>query len=282
MVESEERKSEVPDWALGAFRRLLDQTRRLGDLVSLSKSGISMIRDTPRAVEALAHFHGISESAETRKELEEAKQLAELAGREVSEGFPLLHSQAVLTLWALLEAGVRELLADLITNDPSKLENPEFDRLRIRLGEYQRLEPADRVMYVVETLERDLGAPLQSGVTRFERLLASVNLSGEIPELLRKEMFECSQVRNVIAHRAGVVDNRFADSCPWLQLKPGEKLHVSAAQLGMYLRAVHSYIILLICRVSEAFGDDMTEYKDALWSDYGNASSPHAMNEVLG
>lgn len=52
------------------------------------------------------------------------------------------------------------------------------------------------------------------GVARFETLLALVELSGAIDEEHRKGLFELQQVRNVIVHRAGIVDRRLREQCP--------------------------------------------------------------------
>src|SRR3989442_190393 len=237
------------------------------ELVHLAIRGISMIPATPRALEALAMVDD-GTPMPTKEDFEGARHEAELADREVSEGFPVLHAQALVILGALLEWAIRELLIDWLTNDPSRLQNEPFERVRIRVGEYERLQPPDRMQYVIEALERELGAPLQAGVSRFEALLAAINLSGDVPDPLRKEIFEMSQVRNVVAHGAGLVDRRLGDGCPWLGLSPGDRLLLSHKQFEQYLHAVDSYATLVICRIAESFGVDVAKHREGVWSEY--------------
>lgn len=196
-----------------------------------------------------------------------------MATREVADGFPVLHAQAVVTLWALLEACVRRLFADWLTNEPTSLQNPMFDKVKVRLAEYERLEGAERMFYVADALERELAAGLQIGVTRFESLLEALTLSGEVPDLLRRDLYELSQIRNAIVHRGGSVDRRLAQACPWLALKPGNDLHISHEMFGRYYNAVHAYLILLICRVGERFGAEVTHDRAKIFSRYPSSGS---------
>jgi hypothetical protein len=57
--------------------------------------------------------------SEREKDLLQAKGVAAIATREVKEGFPVLHAQAVVTLWAYLESFVRQVAADWILNHHS-------------------------------------------------------------------------------------------------------------------------------------------------------------------
>lgn len=270
-TDSSAQKGRVPAWATAAFKQMLDQTERLEDVVHLAMRGIGIVQKAHEAVELLALIDGDVTSTDAEERLDRAKRESDLAEREVADGFPVLHSQAVVTLWALLEACVRRLVADWLTNEPTSLQNTPFDKVKVRLAEYERLEKAERMLYVADALEREVAASLQTGVGRFESLLEALRLSGDVPDLLRRELYELSQVRNAIVHRGGSVDRRLAEACPWLSLTPGELVLISHKMFGKYAGAVHAYLILLICRVAERFGVDVSHNRAAVITKYGSA-----------
>ena len=249
----------APQWALAPFRRFLDQTERLGQIIHLSQTGISMLQGVPRAVEVLANVRGGSDSDEVRSRLERATREAELAKRELATDFPLVHAQAVVTIWSYLEALSRTFVSEWLRNQPGALSVDEVARIKIKFAEYERLTQEERYLYLFDLLEQELASNLRVGVTRFEVLLAPFGLSGPVPDHLSRPIFELGQVRNAIVHRGISVDRRLVVACPWLNLKPGDPISVSGSMLWSYFNAVHEYVTVLIKRVGAYFGVDMEE-----------------------
>jgi len=249
--------SKVPKWATAAFHQMVGQSERLSQTVHLAMKGISFTQNAEKVAELINRIDDNNADAEGRDRLRRAREETELAKREVAQGFPVLHSQAVVTEWAYLEACVRRLVADWIQNEPTCLKNEAFEKVRVRLADYERLDATEKAFFVVDTLERECGAGLQSGVARFEVLLSALGLNGEVPGLLRQRIFELGQVRNIVMHRAGLVDKKFADACPWLKVPIGEALLITHKMYVVYSRAVHDYHMLIICRVAERFGMDV-------------------------
>lgn len=251
-------KRRVPKWASSPFKACLVDLERQYHMVRLSASGIAALRGVPRIIEVLTYIDG--ESTPSRdSSLKNAKEEAELARRELSSGFPILHAWAVVGLWGRLEALIRVVVAEWLRHKKSVWQIRQIQGLRIRLGEYESLPKVERALYVAEMLEKELGAGLRNGATRFEALLEPFGLSGKLPAPLTQTLYELGQVRNVIAHRNGRVDRQFTQACPWLGLKIGTDLQVSAEMFQCYYQAVSFYVTLLICRVGEAWGVDMSE-----------------------
>lgn len=119
-------------------------------------------------------------------------------------------------------------------------------------------------MFVVEILERELGAALRKGIDRFEVMLAPFGLDGELPDLLRREIYELGQVRNVIAHNATKIDRRLLQACPWFKGKMGDYFQISPEMFNRYIFAATVYASLIICRVSEHFGVNMSESRTSM------------------
>ena len=255
---SRKKRKGTPDWARDPFRQFLDEAERLSHVVRLSAVGISMIRGTPKLIKALMELDE-SGSTEASERLQRAHEDADLAEHEVMSGFPILHAWAVVGLWALFEATIRSFVAEWLQHKRTAWRTEAIQRLRIKLGEYESIPRNQRYRFVVGMLERELGTGLADGVTRFEAMLDPFGLSGEIPASLRREIYEFGQVRNLIAHNASKVDRRFADACPWLEVKTGDELYVSRDMVNKYCSVTDAYVTLIICRLGEHFGFDLSD-----------------------
>ena len=257
-------KQKAPDWATEPWGEYVRHAARLMQLLQLSVEGISAIQAMPRLVEVLAKG---DDSEEAKNKIESARKAADLANREVDEGFPLLHAQTTIALWSALEAAFRVFMASWLQNHEPAMGIEAIQKLRVRIGEYENLEGEYRYLYILERLEQEMSLPLKSGVTRFESLLALFGLSGSIDEDSRRALFELNQVRNNLVHRSGVADKRLIDSCPWLGLKIGEVVELGDDATKRYFRATYRYSVEMIARSGEYFGADMAEYRAILDED---------------
>ncbi len=79
------------------------------------------------------------------------------------------------------------------------------------------------------------------------------------------------------AHRAAKVDRQFVQACPWFDVKIGTDLHVSADMFTRYYGATCGYITLLICRVGEKYGVDMSTTRTDVEDTMENKSSNKAL-----
>jgi len=188
---------------------------------------------------------GASGQSNTMPQLEDAKEAAKLAAKEVRGGFPLLHEQAVISLWGWTENAVAAFLAAWLENNPSAWNVPEVARLRVRIGEYEELDRQERCLYIVELLERELGGPSRHGVNRFENLLKPFKLDGRVPKIVGRGFLELHQIRNVLVHRNGAADRRMVEACPWLRVKIGAPIIVKHRQFVRYCLAAIKYVTVI-------------------------------------
>lgn len=254
----------TPEWASQPFSELVDYVQNLEHILRLSMKGISMIRAVPKAVEALAKVNADEQNTTYEERFRYAKEEAELAQKEVDSGFPLLHAQAVVSLWGSLEAQIRRFLASWLANEPKALLASQVQKLKVQLGDYERLDKEERPYYILDLLEREIQSPLKQGVTRFESLLDIFGLAGGVDESVRKNLFEMNQIRNVIVHRQGKVDNRLISACPWLNIGVGETIVVSHKDYNRYSHAAVSYVTELVVRTAVYFGKSRDDFKEEL------------------
>lgn len=253
------------EWVTKHFEWSLERIKELDTLLHLTRMGISGIRGYPRTLEAAAKAKDYFEEELTddeKKRIEEAPRIAKLAETEVQDEFPLVHAQAVIMLWAYLEATVRSFVKEWIANEPNAYSVLELCKLKVALGDYIKLDEDEKHFYVFQLFEQNVAAGIRNGVNRFESLLAPFGLSGEISEEVRKGIYELGQIRNVLLHRGGFADARIITECPWLDLKPGAAIKVTPKQYATYRDLVNKYLCLILIRAVEYFGHDMSEFSN--------------------
>lgn len=244
-------KPKAPVWALSPLEDFITRSEHLATVVRLSVQGMSMSRALPKAMEALRRADGEELNAELH---EKAVRDAEFVDKERLEGFPVVYSQAVLSLWSLLELAVKDLVGVWIRNNPDILLVPPISNLKMKIGDFLVINEDEKCLFFVDVIEREIGAGVKNGINRFESLIGAVGLSGVTPQKMNDVFFEFGQVRNAIAHRGSRADKKLVANCPWLNLEVGESLRVDSKMFRKYQKSSLLYATLLICRTADKFG----------------------------
>ena len=221
----------------------------LDDLVHLTVQGIRHIEYMPELLRAI-------DTGQGSDRLQSADRQAALAKNEIKNEFPLLFSQATISLWAALEGLIRTLIASLLRDEKSLWECEEFSKVKVKITDYEMLQGIDRYLYVVDTLEEATGTRRRSGIERFEHLFRVLGMSSPVPSDVATCLLELYSFRNVIIHRHGLVDRRLLKDCPWLKLSEGEELHVTHAQYHQHMVALNLYMFVLVNRIRVLFGKE--------------------------
>lgn len=214
----------------------------------------------PHLFEAYANLDYDSEFGVIQKMYEDAKEEAKLAQQEVDEHFPILHAQASIAIWAGLKTAIRLFLVKWLQHCKTAIDADMVQKLRVRIGEYERLEGEDRFFYILDRLEQELSTPLRSGVKRFEAILEPFGLSGPVDKDVQRDIFELKQLRNNLVHCSGIADRRLINACPWLGLTSGDRVKISRAAYVKYFASVMAYATVLMLRVADHFGLDVPEH----------------------
>lgn len=229
-----------PRWFHEIVTGFVKDYKSLEQLLRLTTSAIGLLKLSPRILKTVDNsaggknfsvdmYHGV-------------ENLSGIAREEIANRFPLIYGQAAVGLWALLEATMLNIASGWIHYNKDSLEIESIAKIKVRLGEYEKLSGMERCEYIVDQLERDIGGVSKQGVRRFESLLGLFYQTERLPEQVTKYLYELSQVRNVILHRAYVADDTLVKSCPWLKLHTGKKIKVTDEMLHRYYRAAGLYM----------------------------------------
>ena len=245
---------EIPEWIKKHYSDSLDANLSMYHLIHLSEKGIRGLREFPQVAAVLWKVQGRENHPDSKKKIEAFEKDAALAKAEVENDFPLLHGLSVVGLWSWLEHYVKGLSALWIEHREDAAMASELHKLEIRYGDYMALAKSERAKYIIDLLEQKLSSPLKQGIDRFESILGVFDLSGPVPKTLKDQLFELQQVRNVVAHRNGVVDNRLVKKCPWLKVKNGQLVKISRDMVNAYGSASVEYLGLIHERVKKQYG----------------------------
>jgi hypothetical protein len=253
----------VPEYAmtpLKAFLKYLDSSLRL---LNISVRGMSLLIQLPAFGEAIAVplREALPEQwkeEEHQARMVDAKQTASFAANESKAGFPFIHEFVLVGLWGATEAMVQDLIVGLLLNEPALLQNEQFERIKISLADYEPLDKEERMRFLVTELQRTQRTGQRQGINAFEPLLECVGLSGEASEAARKSFWEMNHLRNVIVHHRSLVDRHFANACPWIDIKIGERVCVNEEKLAEYTTMLSGYGVDIVYRLAKRYGVDMS------------------------
>lgn len=230
----------------------------LDRLVHLTMFGIRQVEYHPKLVEALIVGEPDEDEADR---LASARAQGALARTELENDFPLLHAQAVTTLWSALEASIRNLFASLLQHVPKTRETEAYSRIRVRVADYESLQDFEKHLYLVDAFEETLGTRRATGLERFEILFRAFGMSSEIEGDVVTCLLELYHLRNVIVHRHSKVDRRLLVDCSWIRQAEGEELQISHAQYHQYRTAISIYIFEVVNRLRRYFEMEPIEHE---------------------
>jgi hypothetical protein len=239
------RDAVVADWwaAMGAAERV----RTLADW------GLQELLDSEAHEEQRLREQGITDGPARDAALQAARERAQLSRAEKDNQLVELNATTLVSMLGALDALVeglvpcaRDLLVEHLSrhmiDGASELE-PEA---AAQIGEetLQALEQVVRKV-VSEQLGDSDAVPRGTGAKRWESVLANATLQAppgrSIPEELDLALNEMVELRHVLTHRAGRVDDRALANAPSLRYADGELVRITREEYRRYSAALWTY-----------------------------------------
>jgi hypothetical protein len=249
-------KYEIPDPMGKLFHDFLHsqvKTARLIDAAVLEMQRYPQSLNLMKSVDALLRFEGEAVDEDSARR---AEQVAPLIKEETENGFPFFYGLATVAIWGALEAFIRDLLVLCLENDTTFLSLEPIAKIRISLSQFELMPIEQRRFYILDTIERDIQSKFKQGASRFESLLRTFGLGGEIEDGPNRTLLELANVRNVLVHRSGIADQRLVTTCPWLGIQIGERVRVDSQMFSRYSVVTPTYAAIVFRRVVLHFKGD--------------------------
>lgn len=251
MAESEECYIEAARPVIWPFLRADDRLEETVNLLHLAIQGIARTTVLPELSSALEKFTGERSQAEK----EQVSKVAELAKREVERGFPLLHAQAAISLWSILEVAVEDFAVAWLSFDRTAIQSARTRKINVPLHRFMGLDDEERLRFLVRRMQEEVDGEFSKGIGHFEPLLDSLGFGGGLEEPHRRDLVELAEMRNCIVHRGAVADRKLREACNWLNLKSNEPVIVTHDSCMRYCSATSAYLAELVYRIRFHFGD---------------------------
>lgn len=201
--------------------RFTDRVQELVTMVHLFRAGCHDLQMSAKLFDVLADDDDKVARAKKKSEV------AELAKDQRARGYPLLYEHTLISIWGALEAMVEDLAVAWLHTHPEQLQAQPVSDVKLTVGDYERLSPEERLRHIIFEVQRGAKADLKRGVGQFNALLSAVGINWTPPGPVRDALFYHHQLRNLFAHRGGIVDRRFAEICPTLGFDLGDTVVVT-------------------------------------------------------
>jgi hypothetical protein len=248
-------------WKRAHFERFLDDLEEADRLRYLTNRGIESLSHQGDLVETLAssylreeanydpaQYQEVDRRAREDPAVLRARQVEAMAREEVERDFRLVHANAIVDMWGALESLFDDIVVAALVREPDRLRHERLARLKVPVG-LLTADDEERARLIYREYMQSVGADLKVGPGRFEVALDLLDLSGPIEANLRRTLREIHQVRNLYAHRRGVVDSRFTEACPWTTIAIGDRFEIDSPTYDRFHGAIVEYVVTVINRL---------------------------------
>lgn len=171
-----------------------------------------------------------------------SQDIRDFARTQQNSGFPLIYRVVVLQLASILEAAIDRAACYLIQNF-SETSRDNFPKsVKVSVVDFISLDTAEKATAILDAIKQELKSKAAFGVEKYEALLGAFGFSGSVPASIKQSLSELTQVRNLLVHRTGVIDDKFLRLCPWRKLNRGDQIVLTDADFNSYCAATDWYI----------------------------------------
>jgi hypothetical protein len=212
----------------------------------------------------------------TSEEVAYREEVERLALDEVARGFPLLMSHNTVGLWSALEAALTRFPVDWLCFRPELLKKDILSKTKVPAILLSTANFAEAAAFVVDEFTRQSGGASKQGIGRFTFVLQALGINVKVDDGIRKTLFQLSKVRNLYAHRFGIVDVQFRESCPWLNATLGSRLQTGAEDMERYELAARDFAALVVLAAAETLTPQEQAALRSLRQAAGRARGSHS------
>lgn len=262
---------------VAAITRFIEMSSSISKIFAYARITAYVLDDmrTKKGPPPPTHFHGNNVLPRLVGSLDAIVRYSDAEFLEYEkEGVPsFVFAQATISLWSALEAGIRDMLVVTIGADSALLKREDIEKIQVSLLQFNTMDPAERIEYIVDRIEEKNKSKFSRGVGRFENMLKPFGFGGEVDPVASKELLEFSAVRNCLVHRQGIVDRRFLEACATGQWQLGTDIAITRTKCDIYSRVALQYGATVVSRIDEYYGAKFGIMKDMvarLTSDLSN------------
>lgn len=216
----------------------------LSDFIDLCRRGFRLAATATELGDLIKSPQGVkkAQAGRVRNLIKTLKDTGERTRRYVDDGFATLYGVGIVRLWTALEATMNDCCMAMLQQDEFWKRAKATKNLKVRLVEFLGLSEQEQLSVMLDHVMTDSGARQAPGVGRFENLLNALDLGGDVPDSVKRQMVWLAEARHLLVHRHGIIDHKFTSRVPWIAATVGEKLGVSEDDFNRSRLAVRAYV----------------------------------------
>ena len=192
----------------------------------------------------------------------QAEKTIELLQQQRNAGFPALNGMAVIVCWSEIEVFVGDLAMNWLCVRDDAWTSEWIRKLKVPLADFQSMSRIDRADWCVRQLQSENVHEKKVGLSHFEPVLEAIGLPGKTKSPVPQQLAELNAVRNLLAHRRGRIDKRFATLLDLPSELIGRSWPVRYTDVERYSSAVLSFAASVFGRVKSLYGDNVDAVLD--------------------
>jgi hypothetical protein len=188
--------------------------------------------------------------------------------KELEENHCHLYNQLLITLWAITEAKIDDVILSYVLAVPSVLKKEAFTNLKCTIGDMLGGTTRHKARLALRLYRESKGGAFKRGAERFNLMLDVVGLGGGIPTKVSQHFIEMSEIRHNLVHRNGVIDKKLALACPWMKLPENHRIGIDRSYILRLLMAIKFYIMEIDRRIMKSFNQPIPDQAEKLYQFY--------------
>ncbi len=248
-------------WASEPYERCFNFIELAETVLTLSIRAIRDLEAKPRLVKMIAEIHRMQghpiDQIDSETLYANAVKDAGLARQEIAEDFQFLRGIAIISCWTAMEAFVDDLLVAWLMAEPACCAIPyiaeQENKLQNKDPGYAALVGEEKMAALYTGVKRRRSSNTQGGVSGFEDLFTIFGLKGAPDTHIVSDLFESQKMRNLIVHRASIVDRKFLTECPSFEAryKLGDKIIIRDVDHARYKKSMLEYLVNVGARIHQ-------------------------------
>lgn len=249
------------------YKTLIDDLLESDKTFRLATRGITSLMHLPKTLDTIEVINDAlkpySDKPESKDRLskEAAEEYAKFAETQIKEGFPLLVSQTLISQWSFLEATINDSIIHWLKATKFKTITDDLKSLKVSFSDIHVSSNAEKAASLIRAFEREK-LQKKDAVKRFEMLMIAVGWKkggAEYEEFLsdekisdkdfEKKLYELSKIRNLLLHKAGIVDKKFKSDCPWRKDRLNQKIKIKPKDYSDFNSAMMIYLTGIVNRI---------------------------------
>ena len=226
----------------------------LSDYIEFCESAITGTTQVERLTQLMkrvtATISVLPVNALTESEVVLLSNTATRAEREIADRFPFLYRLGIIWLWAVFEASLDDLAVAFMLEEQRWIKDDRLRKIKVPFLTFATGSDVEQGAVVLEAIQKEISAPLKTGISRFEEVFNLIGLGGAIHTDIERLVNEFAATRNLLVHRRGIVDRSFTVRCPWAKATIGSHVTDLKLRYTAFYQAVGWYNLELIRRVS--------------------------------